>query len=329
MLKLMPLFLLLSFVTMNSSASVLTLESMLRHGSNVDLDGKLVNGKFTVSKVSEQRLEADQVQSTIFNNFAIQWVGHKDSEKPDQLMLLKYKASRFSSAELANMVSARLSSFQSKIMPGVYEGLYLSVISSLLRNDGSTFIKYLKSIGIDVSMNKELLNVEKQKLLNSYKEYLKQNKENEGEIALENPLSPKDPEEAKKVKELLKESFYMPTPGFKLVKRGTSFSWIFERDTVFMEFNFEHQLKKVEIKTELGSYGVYCGPYQSYPGDVVFPEYIMFKLENGTTYKISTKKITAYPAGEDSFQNKLNFFRKKFAKVNKSKASQVVEFLNL
>ncbi len=293
----------------NAHGNTPTLESMLRHGSNTSLEGKLLNAKFIVRKTEAAQAELGQNSSQVFVPFSYQIAAYKD-ENIHRFLYLRYTGEVVDSEYLTQVMAGPVNKFVSEFQSSLTANIFTSYIVSLLGNEGDVFINFLKGQGVDVLLNKEQLNQAKISLLQDYKSYLEKKKEDE-QLDIPNPLEPEDPEQRQKVSELMKAPFFEKTENFKLVKIGNGFSWIFERDNVYIEFNFEHQLTKFAIKTVDGVYSLILENYEEYPGGAIFPKNTIIKYPDGTKYEIEASKITVYKSNIDAFNRKVDYFKKK------------------
>lgn len=125
------------------------------------------------------------------------------------------------------------------------QDLFYSSIFMFLLNERTPFVNFLKRSNKSFKENNELVNKDKKDLLEIYGRYLQTIKDDPTlKEELISPLKPDDPEEAKRVSEIMKQPFFKRFEGITLVR---------DQENFFLKFaleNFEARFSNSDYKIE-------------------------------------------------------------------------------
>lgn len=315
MVKIWTRILTINFLLFNVSfAYQPTLESLLRNGSNPDIGNNTVLANLIVKDLSvDNKLNANS-EITLTDKHAIKLHIFNEKENDPILTRIYYKAGLINQNSLLNYKEGKLYNLKRTI--GTNENLdaevFYGLMSYLLNNEGLPLIEALKKVRPTLKQNNELIDPEKIDLLAKYKNYLVQVKEaeEEQEVELENPLSPKEDEAKLKVKEVMKRSFLVKDQEVKRVKKGKDFIWVVDGENLYMEFDKNHYLREVKLMTTLGEIQIVLGKYGIWGAQMQFPEFIMFKTSDQRWYEIKPAKVTMFKDNLDLYKRRLKKYDK-------------------
>lgn len=155
--------------------------------------------------------------------------------------------------------------------------LFSSIMSMLTMNNSKPLQNILKKSNQDYSSNKELVNLEKTKLLEQYLHFLKTNKDID---SFQNPVKPNNESEKNRVNELMNSRFYKNPGTVKLVKVGPDLNWHLKLENTDAFFENESlRLRKLKLNLndqvityELSNYILMDGVHE-------FPKIIKIAVE--------------------------------------------------
>jgi hypothetical protein len=159
-------------------------------------------------------------------------------------------------------------------------------------NSSWPVMSFLKKSGIAVKHNQEAYDKEKIKILEAYKVYSK------NPAGKENPLKPNDPEERKRIYELLNSGLVsIPTESTKLVRKNkTNFIEITYPNFKASFTNQEHRLTEFEVNGKSHLH-LLLEEYVALNGINYFPKFITINVDN-EIYRLQTLN---YKYGNESF----------------------------
>lgn len=314
MIKMALLFITFS-ITFTAKAYVPTVESLFRNGSNADVTA---NGVSLTLKVKKAQLSGEKPEgilqdvSLVKGSRAVDFYKVFFTKTPTDVLKVaqaRYESGNFSQASLEHKVyfpNFTSFSFQPSI-EGLEKGLFFGVLNSLVLNDGSFLIDYLKSLGVQVRLNSELINREKIEYLAAYKKYLVTiNKDRNARKTEVNPLRPEDPLAREKVDEVMEESMYIDTRQVKLARDDGDMSWVVKAGNFEAVLAYKNrQIQKVLYKSQAGEFEILCKDYWLANGTHLMPKYIIVKTLSGDTYQVEVTNLRHYAEKDDEMVKRL------------------------
>lgn len=313
------LFLLILFSS-EVLAFVPTIESLFRHGSNAEVTANGVSFTMVMKKV----LPGDEgkTQSLADDYFRIFLTrGTGDNLKIAQA---RYRDNTFSGSSLEHKIY--YSTFSPyTLKPSVEQmekGVFFALVNSLAYNNGSHMVNYLKTLGVPVKLNSDLINREKIEYLASYKRYLVTiNEDKAAKKTEENPLRPEDAAARERVEAVMDESMYIDTKQVKLAKEEGEMAWFAEAGPFTAVFAYNSRdLVKLVFKSAAGEMEIRCRNYGLLNGTHRFPKTIMIRDFSGDNYQIDVTDLRHYIEKEDDIVRRL----KKWDTILKGKESQLL-----
>ncbi|MBL7664107.1 MAG: hypothetical protein JNM93_03150 [Bacteriovoracaceae bacterium] len=197
-----------------------------------------------------------------------------------------------------NVVGNLNNQVNQKGIEGVEKGLFYSILNSLFFNDGEMIVGFLRSRGVGIRFNKEVINKPKVKLLEKYKDFLATT---HSANAPGSPLAPADETARTQARALMKEPFLVESPLVKRIKEKDKFYWKVDSDNFSAYFtNEKRAFERLDLHTSWGNLTVYCKDYMLFDGVHEFPKYMYFKDLNGVFYQIEWLSIKYYSSKEDN-----------------------------
>lgn len=319
-------FLLLVLFSFNAQAFVPTIESLFRHGSNPDVTANGVSFTMAVRKIvpgeegatTEPAVVPEQKADDFFRLFLTK--SGADNLKIGQA---RYRDNTFSEGSLEHKVY--FSSFSPyTLKPSVEQmekGIFFALVHSLAFNNGSHIVNYLKTLGVPVKLNADLINREKIEYLASYKRYLVNINQNKAAKKTEtNPLRPEDAAARDRVESVMNESMYVDTKQVRLAKDEGDMSWFAEAGPFTGIFAYNtRDVQKVLFKSAAGEMEIICRDYGLLNGTHRFPRTILIRDFSGDNYHIEVTDLRHYSEREDDIIRRL----KKWDTILKGKESQI------
>lgn len=302
------------FFSYNSLCAIPSVEGLFRNSSNREIVAEGVRISYSIEellqKVQVETVEGPLEEELLKKKSSILYVKESISisEGGDSLRSIKYL---FDSSEMnsKDMLGVRfIPNYASKIINehDINKRVLYSLSTMLIFNKSDIIGSLLRDKGNDYKNNKKMLNAEKMKLLESYKEYLVATKEDPAlRKELASPLSPVDREENDRVLELMKKNMYQNSGQVKLVREQGEFRWRVDLGTIQADFsNEEHRLKKISVQ-DTGIVEATVGDYVLFDGVHELPRIIFLKGKNGRVYKIRFLKLKYYEKFKNSFNKQV------------------------
>jgi hypothetical protein len=308
MIKVLVLFL----FSLAAHAYVPTVESLFRHGANADVSGNGISFSLQIKKITptdssvntaQVLAPTDQPAEDFYKVFFTQ---SGDGLKVAQT---RYTSGNFSESALVHKTFfSNFTPFSLK--PNLEEsekGIFYGMLHALAYNSGVHIIGYLKSLGIPVRLNNEIINREKIELLADYKRYLvliaKDRSARKTEV---NPLTPQDPAARDRVETIKDSSMYSDLKQVKIHREDGEMVWKVEAANFEAIFSYkERNLKRIKYKTSAGEYEIFCRDYWLANGTHLFPRYILIKSFSGQLYQLEVTGLRHYLDREDDVTKRL------------------------
>lgn len=284
----MKLLLGLLLCTQAAWSYVPTVESLFRNGSNPDINGNvaIVNLKITKMDPSGMMQEEKNNPSEYYRVYYT-----KLSDEVIKLNQFKYSNDSFQNE--GNIVHRayypNFNSYSLANQPNALEkSMFYGILHSLALQNGEFLVSYLKSLGLPLKLNKEIINREKIGYLAQYKQYLMTiNQDKEVRKTLENPLRPSDPEKREKIEKIMNESMYTDTHQVTLAKDVGEMSWKvsvkgFEATVSYAK----RYLQKLTFKGSSGDLEFLFKDYALINATHIMPKQILIRDLNGDNYQV-------------------------------------------
>lgn len=296
---------LIAFLLFTSAAYayVPTVESLFRFGSNPDVTTNGVSISLVVRKLN---LAEEESESTVKD---------KKVEEYYKIYLtktggdtLKVAQARFGDASFSE------SSLNHKIyypnftphtlkptVEQMEKGLFYSLLHSIIFNNGSQLVSYLKDLGVPVKHNSELINREKIDYLASYKRYLVTIGQNRAAKKTEvNPLRPEDTAARERAESVMNESMYVDTNQVKLGRDDGVMAWMVTAGAFESVVSYqERSVQKFKFKSAAGELSILCKDYWLANGTHFFPKYFQIKDFSGENFQVEVVEFSHYNEKED------------------------------
>lgn len=283
-------------------ASYPSIEGLFRNSNNKD-----VQGNFSVLRLEIKEEKNNEASSEIVKEISdkprtpdyIKYIFSTETNKAPKLLQIQYNHKKMMSNAIKRVA----------FFPNVSEvitsdenfdrGLFYSVLLMFGLNDSKVISDILKKEDVTFKKNTELMNQDKIALLEDYKKYLIEIKENtESKDELESPLSPSNVDKLKEVKEILKSSMYKRSENLRLIRQNGKFYWKLELEKISALFdNDTHRILELDITSEEMSVKLKFANYMLLNGINEMPSDISYVTSRGKNFKI---KILKY----QNFENK-------------------------
>lgn len=332
MIRILFVTVILLFINV-AQAYVPTVESLFRHGSNpeVSTNGviltfqvkKILPGEKAVTTINDLGLLKDIKAEDFYKIF---FSRHNETLKISQT---RYNSAKFSESSLIHKVYyPNFTAYT--VRPNLQEaerGIFFGLLSSLLLNDGSHLMNYLKSLGVPVRLNSELINREKVEFLAEYKRYLatiaKDRNARKTEV---NPMRPEDQAARERAEKIMDSPMYVDTNQVTLTKDEGQLAWVVNAGPFEAVVSYkERDVQKIKFKSTAGDFEIICKDYTLANGTHAFPKYLLIKTFSGEQFQIETLNLRHYVEKEDDLVKRLG----KWDQILKGKESPEVrpEFL--
>jgi len=284
---------LLVLITLRTEAYVPTVESLFRHGSNPDVttNAIMVSAKVSLANQFVEKMEGSPAESALW----VRWVYNITAGGKLKVTQLIYRSQAMVEASLVDKVYvAELSpqSFGATAEAGE-RGLFMGLMNSLLINDGSFLVEFLRGRGIPVQLNSEILNRDKRALLGRYRAWLMKTKGGRAAGAEESPLAPSQGKE--KVDALLASSMYLDTKHVALSRYEGEPAWQVKAD-VFEAWvsDSNREVHLVALRNPSHESEFQCRDYVLFNGTHSFPRQILVKGQKDQVWQIDVIGLKAF-----------------------------------
>jgi hypothetical protein len=213
--------LVLILATRTANSYVPTVEGLFRHGGNPEV---ATNALVVTAKVTPYNPYDDNADSAARAALWVKWVYNVSGQGKIKLTQTLHRAAATSDADMVDKVYVPDLNPQSFGAAQAERGLWLGMFNSVLINDGSFLVLFLRHLGAEVRLNHELLNQEKVQLLHRYRAWLAQNKGGR-QAGSDSPMSPTAPAERERVQHLLASPMYQDTKQVALSRYQGAPAW--------------------------------------------------------------------------------------------------------
>ena len=283
-------------------AAIPTMEGLFRNVSNPDPSGDMIMVALEVNA-----LETNPVSENRSND------GHNDNEvkgnRPLYIKLvynligpgvkllqvvyddLAMSDNKIRSAKLINNFPEFLSA-DNKDERRFIHGL----LSMFVLNRSLEISQFLKKVQPEFKLNQDLLNNEKVKLYNRYRQFLLAGKKSNSKDDLGlGPIKSDDPVRQQEIDRILKSSMYNNVDQVKLVREEGRFFWKLDLNSVTAYFTQNtQQMKNLMVQTQFHQFKVEVENYALYDGVHELPSSLIFELGGEKKLQVSFQKLSHF-----------------------------------
>ena len=337
--------LIFTLLGMNSGmAARPTIEGLFRNGDNAELIGETSIIAFEIESLNTLQPKASESTAPLDEDEL------NDSPKPLQLLELpattpsevpvdekryiklhfrqmangrtkllqaEYSGAEMNSSELLQI--KKYKNFGRKLAKEERDNtnLFYSLVMMFALNESKPLSRLFKMYNLDFLENREVMNEEKVKLYQRYKEYLTSIKEDKYlKDELVSPMAPEEVEEKTLIQEILSSAMYRSSDRIKLVQQNGDFFWQLSLEkTMALFFNHSHRLQMLHTQFGAKRYVIYCGEYVLYNGVHSLPQNIRIELDDGTGYIVKIIKYSNFEDRKRSFNQRVDGYNKILSKL--------------
>lgn len=309
----MKFLLSLLLVTTAVQAYVPTVESLFRHGGNPDVNSTGSSVTFVVSRMQMgERLTNNLNDSTLLKNdkekdyFRLFYTKSGENLKLSQA---RYSNNTFSESSLEHRLY--FPNFSGNTIRGTLDqaekGIFINLMHSLVLNDGRYIVNYLKSLGVPVKLNSEILNREKVEFLAEYKRYLvKINKDKNARKTEVNPMRPNDRDARIRAEQIMAEPMYIDMKQVKLSRDEGNVSWMVNAGPLEVVASYKNRdIQRLKFKSPQGDFEIICKDYYLANGTHALPRYILVRTFSGQSFQVEITNLRHYNEREDDLVKRL------------------------
>jgi len=306
-------FILSLFLIQSVFAYVPTVESLFRHGQNPDVTSGAAVVSLAISDLNSSDKSKKDFIKLVFQKNSL------DSYRLDQLMFENETFGDQAMKSLKRMPIVSGASLRSE----PEQALFFSSLISILFNNGYHLVSTLKSQGIGVKFNNEIINRTKIDYLVSYKQYLvKINKDWSLKKTEPNPLKPEDADEKAKVDQVMNDSIYLNTGHVSYAKFDDLGAWkISGQDFEGYVSHEARQIRSLRLNTKGKLFDFHYRQYFRADGIHYVPRFIEFKSSTGQHLLVEILTSRLVGEGSDAIFPKL----KKWEQVYKNQLELITK----
>ncbi len=296
--------------SLNAYSYVPTVESIFRNGNNPDMTQNAAMVTLKITPVNPLAEKGEQAQGV---STWVKLVYHIGGGGRIKLSQLTYKTSSMVDSSADSKV------FFSELSPNSFDqsiemserGLFYSLFNSLIINDGSFITQFLKTRGINVSLNSEIINQEKKHLLERHKSWLVKTKGGRQVEGDESPLSPSSPIEKERVNQIMALPMYASNGQVSLVRFAGDAAWNIKADAFEAWVgDSNREIKQMVYRTSSGEAELIARDYINYNGTTPIPRLITFKNTKDQNYTIEPIAVRYFSESGQELVNRLKRYDK-------------------
>lgn len=305
--------LVLALFVSSAFAYVPTVESLFRFGSNPEVT---VNGVSVTLAV--KRLEAESKPGSSVTDASL--LGSQRTEDYYKIFFTKsnetlkvaqsrYDNASFSESSLLHKIYyPNFTSYTIKAdLESAEKGIFYGLIQCLALNDSENLINYLKSLGVPVRLNSEIINKEKVDFLAEYKKYLMLiSKDRNARKTEVNPMYPTDHAARERAQSIMAEPMYLDTKQVQLQRDNNQMAWVVNAGPFEAVVSYKmRDLQRIRFKSAAGDFEVIFKDYWLANGTHAMPRYMLIKTFNGEQYQVEVTNLRHYNEKEDDLIKRL------------------------
>lgn len=297
----------LFFVT-SALAYVPTVESLFRFGGNPDVTTNAAVVSFVVRKIDEGTSSGEGLVQRRSEEYYRLYLT-KEGIDTLKIAQAKYGDASFSDNALVHRIY--FPNFTPHTLKPsldqMEKGLFLSLVHSMVFNNGSQLVTYLKGLSVPVSHNADLINREKIEYLASYKRYLKNIAQNRNARKNEeNPLRPDDPAARERVQKVMDESMYVDTGHVKLGRDEGRVAWLVSAGAFESVHAYDTRaVQKYRYKSPAGEYLVVAKDYWMPNGTHLLPRHLFIRDFKGENYQVEFIDLKHFVEKDEDFGKRI------------------------
>jgi hypothetical protein len=286
-------------ITSSLYAFVPSVESLFRHGSNPDVTANGVMVTLSLKKIDSQSTvnEKDSGEVSRPTDFYRLFFTKINSETM-KVAQAHYDNASFNDNNLKGKIYyPNFSAYTVKGMPeDAMKGIFFMSLRSIIFNDGTFLLNYLKTAGVPVKLNNEIINYPKREYLNSYKRYLSIiSKDRASRRTEQNPLKPEDPAAREKVELVMNEPMYLDQKQVKLATENGEVAWMINAGPFEAAVSYkEREIQRIKYKSQLGDFDIYYKDYWLANGTHAIPRFIVVKDYKGEMFQLEVLNMKHY-----------------------------------
>lgn len=274
----------LVLITFSAHAYVPTVESLFRHGANADVTS---NALMVSAKVALVNPYAEKVEQVDGSALWVKWVYNITPQGKLKLTQLIYRAASMTEASLVDK------SYVAELSPQAFDsspemgerGLFISLMNSLLINDGSFMVNFLHNRGVNVQLNENIINQDKKNLLARYRAWLIRTKGGRAAGAEPSPLAPTADRD--KVDKIMAAPMYADTQQVVLSRYQGDPAWQIKGETFeAWVSDATREVRQLILRTGAAEVDIQCRDYLLYGGTHSFPRQIVVKGQQDQFWQI-------------------------------------------
>jgi hypothetical protein len=301
------------FISFSSYAYIPTVESLFRHGSNPDVSTNGASFNLVVKKITLGEKKTAEINDAANLNGESKEEYYKVyfSRTTDGLKVAQTRStnSHFSEASLLHKVYyPNFNAFTVKASSESAErGIFYGLLHSLAFNNGAHIVSYLKSLGVPVKLNNEIINREKIEFLADYKRYLISVKQERGLRKNHvNPLKPDDSAARERAHAIMGGSMYSDTKQVSLSKDEGQIAWVVSAGQFEAAFSHkERDVQRILYKSSAGDFEIICKDYWHATGTHSVPKFLLIKTFNGQQFQVEISNLRHYSEREEDLIKRL------------------------
>ena len=303
----------LLFFTTSAFAYVPTVESLFRHGSNPEVTANGLSMTIVVKKIQPGEKAGGTISdvSLIKDDKAEDYYKLFFTKSGENLKIAqtRYNNKNFSEAALEHKVYyPNFSAYTMKpAIEQAEKGVFFGLLHSLLLNNGEHLVNYLKSLGVPVKLNSDIINREKIEFLADYKRYLVTiSKDRNAKKTEVNPMRPDDAAARERAEAIMNEPMYVDTKQVKLSKDEGQIAWVVNAGPFEAVVSYrERDVQKVKYKSAAGDFEIICKDYWLANGTHALPRFMLIKTFNGQNYQVEITNLRHYLEKDDDLVRRL------------------------
>lgn len=309
------LILTLALISSSTWAYVPTVESLFRHGSNPDISatGILVTmnvKRLDASAKPSSTQDVSLIKEAKVDDYFRIFYSRSNTSNSLRVAQTRYTDNSFSEGSLEHKIyypnftpfTVRATAEQAE------KGIFYALMNSLVLNDGSYLMSYLKALGAPVRLNSDLINRDKLELMAEYKRYLVTiNKDRNAKKTMQNPLRPDDNAARANADKIMKEPMYVDLNQVKLSREDGNMAWLVNAGTFEAVVSYkEREIQKIKFKSQLGDFEIICKDYWLANGTHSMPRYMIIRDFKGENYQVELTNLRHYNEREEDIVKRLN-----------------------
>ena len=314
----MPLILFL--LSSISLAAIPTVEGLFRNGNSKTVTGNIALFTSMVLVSEDESLLKKSIAGSLsteeFKNAGghyMKFIFFKENERKINVLQVVYDSVSMNDSAISGVYFIPDLMKEMRKDQRASRSLFYSLMMMYGFNNSSGVRSVFKKYSEDFKANSEIMNQEKLKLYNTYRNYLRVlKKNNELKNELISPLRPKGIKEQKRINRLISTSMYKDTGHVSLIRDQNRFLWEVKMKNTRAVFSTEdHRLQWLFLNSPNGHVEVKTGDYFSFGGHDL-PRALFIKDEVFKNFYLRILKARYYEKLRKTLPELTNDYMKKF-----------------